>query len=259
MHKSETIGVLHMLTNVFVITKDDLLSLIYTTNNYPTIYIAKYRFGNLFYLPLKNFNKLSWEKSKNFGRPLTTNERSSIFGTTTPPEGLESFIFIHEEQYFTISSILGLTTSDIVKLLDPHIDARIFVDLETNNENLQRQIKEYFINALASIKSSQQKQPQQLSCPNLEEQEFQQLKIEIQKLNPTNTKQISDYITRNKLGYKYRHISGHLEMQQGEKNWIYPGAISPRWYARLCQDLHLDNQHSGAVPLNFKSFKEILP
>ena len=90
-----------------------------------------------------------------------------------------------------------------------------------------------------------------------EEEEFRQLVAELSVLGFTHSKQVSAYIVRQKLGYKYQHISGVLQMGMGGDVWNFNGGFPPKIYARLCSELGLGNQGSGAKPLSFTAYKDI--
>ncbi|NLV96091.1 MAG: hypothetical protein GX043_01980 [Desulfovibrionales bacterium] len=89
------------------------------------------------------------------------------------------------------------------------------------------------------------------------EVEFKNLVNEIRLLGFTHSNQVSNYIVKNKLGYKYRHISGILKMKQGDDVWNFKGGFPPKIYASLCKELGVSNQGTKSKPLAFKSFKEI--
>ena len=90
-----------------------------------------------------------------------------------------------------------------------------------------------------------------------EEDEFCQLVAELTALGFTQSKQVSAYIVRQKLGFKYQHISGVLQMKMGGDVWNFNGGFPPKVYARLCSELGLGNQGSGAKPLSFIAYKDI--
>ncbi|MBE9221317.1 cold shock domain-containing protein [Cyanobacterium stanieri LEGE 03274] len=73
----------------------------------------------------------------------------------------------------------------------------------------------------------------------------------------THSKQLSNYIVRKKLGYKYKHISGILRMQNGTDEWDFKGGFPTDIYRIICQELGLDNQHTTARPVGFRSFKDV--
>ena len=91
----------------------------------------------------------------------------------------------------------------------------------------------------------------------IEEEEFAQLLNEISNLGFTHSKQVSEYIVRNQLGYKYKNISGILRMGMRGDIWDFNGGFPTNVYARLCDELGLENQGSQAKPLGFRSYKNL--
>ena len=91
-----------------------------------------------------------------------------------------------------------------------------------------------------------------------EQEEFDQLVQEMSVLGFTHSRQVSAYIVRNKLGHKYKHISGMLEMEMNGNVWNFNGGFPPKIYARLCEEIGLGNQGSTAVPGKFTPYKDIL-
>tara|TARA_R110002124_G_scaffold204486_1_gene370873 strand:- start:119 stop:880 length:762 start_codon:yes stop_codon:yes gene_type:complete len=89
----------------------------------------------------------------------------------------------------------------------------------------------------------------------LEENEFNSLVIEISSQGFTETKQVSNYIVKKKLGNKYPNISGVLEMELDGHKWNFDGGFPPKIYARLCTEIGLSNQKSRAKPGMFTSYK----
>ena len=92
----------------------------------------------------------------------------------------------------------------------------------------------------------------------IEEEEFSQLVAEMAALNYTRSNQVSAYIVRNKLGFKYKNISGLLEMELEGRRWNFNGGFPPHIYARLCDALGLGNQGSRATPVAFTPYKDII-
>lgn len=90
-----------------------------------------------------------------------------------------------------------------------------------------------------------------------EEEEFLQLVAELSALGFTHSNQVSRHIVANKLGHKYRHISGILQMESQGNVWDFNGGFPPKIYARLCEELGLGNQGSRAVPRKFTPYKDI--
>lgn len=109
----------------------------------------------------------------------------------------------------------------------------------------------------AEIARLQEIARQKASQEKSEEDEFRQLVAEISALGFTHSKQVSAYIVRHNLGYKYKNISGILQMEMGGDVWNFNGGFPPRIYARLCDALGLGNQGSLARPIAFRSYKDL--
>lgn len=90
-----------------------------------------------------------------------------------------------------------------------------------------------------------------------EETEFRALVAEVRALGFTSSKQVSNYIMEHRLGNKYGHISGRLTMERDGDQWPFYGGIQPRIYARLCNELGLDDQGTDAKPGEFIPFREL--
>ena len=99
---------------------------------------------------------------------------------------------------------------------------------------------------------------QEAAQERVEEEEFSQLVAEMSALNCTRSSQVSAYIVRNKLGFKYKNISGFLEMELEGRRWNFNGGFPPHIYARLCDALGLGNQGSRATPVAFTPYKDII-
>ncbi|MGN1394408.1 MAG: hypothetical protein ACI4V7_10370 [Succinivibrionaceae bacterium] len=98
----------------------------------------------------------------------------------------------------------------------------------------------------------------QNSKSGIAEVEFNQLVNEVSKYNFITSSQVSRYIRENRLGFKYRHISGRLEMKKGRDVWNFEGGISPKYFGRLCKELNLDNNHSLARVNKFTPYASLL-
>ena len=92
---------------------------------------------------------------------------------------------------------------------------------------------------------------------HLEEQEYSRLITKMRPLGYSSSSEVSRYIRRNRLGDKYPNISGMLEIEASEESWVFDGGISPRYYARLCNDLGLGNEGSGARARRFTSYRSL--
>ena len=105
------------------------------------------------------------------------------------------------------------------------------------------------LQAIAEQRAAQEK---------LEEDEFCQLVAEMSALGFTNSKQVSTYIVRHKLGHKYKNISGVLQMELDGNVWNFNGGFPPEIYARLCKELGLGNQGTRARAGAFTPYKDII-
>jgi len=90
-----------------------------------------------------------------------------------------------------------------------------------------------------------------------EEKEFQLLVEEVSSLNYTHSNQVSQYIRNKKLGHKYKNIAGNLVLGNFSDKWNFDGGINPKFYKRLCIKLGLQNNDSGAKPLEFTPYKDL--
>ena len=86
-----------------------------------------------------------------------------------------------------------------------------------------------------------------------EEEEFVAMVAEFRPLAFRSSAEVSQYIRKNNLGNKYKKLSGELELSNDVDAWIFSGAINPRYYARLCSELGLDNKSTKAIPGRFTS------
>ena len=90
-----------------------------------------------------------------------------------------------------------------------------------------------------------------------EASELQQLLIDMKRLNFSKSAQLSKYIVRNKLGYKYPTISGIARMSDGEHQWDFDGGFPTNIYRIICTELCLSNQGSRATVVGFTSYSSI--
>ena len=91
-----------------------------------------------------------------------------------------------------------------------------------------------------------------------EKAEFRLLVEEISALGFTESKHVSAYIVKHKLGSKYKNISGILQMELQENVWDFNGGFPPHIYARLCDALGLKNNTSQAVVKKFTPYNDIV-
>ena len=109
----------------------------------------------------------------------------------------------------------------------------------------------------ALARRQEQERADAIKRAQLEEEEFNQLVEEVMAKGFTESRQVSQYIMANKLGRKYRHISGVLDMERGEDAWQFHGGFPPHIYARLCEALGLGQKISDARVAGFRSFSDL--
>ena len=73
----------------------------------------------------------------------------------------------------------------------------------------------------------------------------------------TTSKQLSNFIVTQKLGYQYPNISGIVRMKQDGNEWDFEGGFPPKIYAIVCDELGLNNQGTRARPIGFTSFRNL--
>jgi cold shock CspA family protein len=90
-----------------------------------------------------------------------------------------------------------------------------------------------------------------------EEAEFTALVAETAALGFTQSSQLSTYIRKKQLGYKYKTISGFLTMESDGQQWKFEGGFPPKIYARLCGELGFEkNPDRKSRPVAFVSFED---
>lgn len=85
--------------------------------------------------------------------------------------------------------------------------------------------------------------------------ELQRLLTDMRQLQFADSGQLSQYIVRHRLGYKYPNISGIVRMREADTEWDFPGGFPPNIYRIICQELGLGDRGTSAIPVGFKSFK----
>jgi len=95
----------------------------------------------------------------------------------------------------------------------------------------------------------------QKSQQEINDDEFKQLVAEMTPFGFTNAREVSSYIIKNKLGNKYKNISGVVRMSKDEHEFNFNGGFPPDIYARVCSELNLNDEGSNAKVIGFTSFK----
>lgn len=91
----------------------------------------------------------------------------------------------------------------------------------------------------------------------LEEKEFEQLVAEIEPLGFSYSASVSKYIMDNKLGYKYKNISGIVIMEKDGDTWNFNGGFPSKIYARLCKELGVRGQRTRSRVVGFEPFNNL--
>jgi cold shock CspA family protein len=80
---------------------------------------------------------------------------------------------------------------------------------------------------------------------------------ELRPLKFKYSKELSDYIVKNQLGYRYPNISGIVTMEDGGTRWLFPGGFPREIFTIICKELRLANQRTSARAIHFESFQHI--
>lgn len=91
----------------------------------------------------------------------------------------------------------------------------------------------------------------------LKADELHQLLTEMRPLNFTSSKQLSAYIVKQKLGYRYPNISGIVRMEEAGTQWDFPGGFPSGIYKVICRELGLNNEGTYAKAIKFTPFKDV--
>jgi hypothetical protein len=128
---------------------------------------------------------------------------------------------------------------------------RLEADAQKNRE-LKR--KEFEAQVAIEQEKRQRQRDAEVAQEQIKEDEFQNLVAEMTRFRFTHSNQVSNYIVSNHLGYKYKNISGILQMELDDKSWSFKGGFPPKIYARLCKELDLSNNGTRARAVAFESF-----
>ena len=88
------------------------------------------------------------------------------------------------------------------------------------------------------------------------EKQIEELVAFFKPMRFSKSSQLSNYIVKHQLGYKYPDLCGYLELSNGYDTWEFEGAIAPNYYAEICYRLELDNENSDSIPQSFESYRE---
>lgn len=146
--------------------------------------------------------------------------------------------------------LLGGDRADELSIERSHLEAE-----QKKKRELER--KEYEAKAAIEQEKRQWQREAEEAQKKREKDEFQSLVDEMTKFGFTHSSQVSNYIVSNRLGYKYKNISGVLQMELDGTTWNFKGGFPPKIYARLCGELGLSNNGTRARALSFESFGNI--
>lgn len=134
-------------------------------------------------------------------------------------------------------------------------------DIEIKNKeikNLENQLSEYKPNSIFDLQRILKKfLIDEYELSNIEADELIDLIEEAKSSGFKSSGQLSEYIRKNDLGYKYPNISGVVKMKNGVDTWDFKGGFPPKIYKIVCESLNLGNNGTSAHAIGFKSFKEL--
>jgi cold shock CspA family protein len=130
------------------------------------------------------------------------------------------------------------------------------LELERIEEDAFR-ISELEARCKAEEESHQKSLEKDIDKKQIQNHEFKQLVAEIKPYDFKESRQVSQYIIKNKLGKKYKHISGILKMEVEGSAWSFKGGFPPKIYSLLCSELGLKSQGTRARVVSFESFNDL--
>lgn len=148
------------------------------------------------------------------------------------------------------SDLIGRVRANELSLAREHLETE-----EKKKGELER--KEFEAHAVIEQDKKQKQFDATRTQKKLEDDEFQNLVAEMTQFGFTHSSQVSNYIVSNRLGYKYKNISGILQMELNGTTWSFKGGFPPKIYAKLCEELGLSNNGTRAKALAFESFGNI--
>lgn len=196
-------------------------------------------------------------KGKQVRAVLTPEQvrRGAIADTSKLVEGVES---LWRDTSYKKPIWLDGVTLDLVGQDRAHKLGAERRHLEVEEQKSREQARKLFEEKQAILKEDRQRKLDvKRAQEEIEEREFQDLVAEMKQLGYTHSSQVSNYIVSNRLGYKYRNISGVLQMALNGTIWNFKGGFPPNIYARLCNELDLSNEGTKAKPIAFESFDSI--
>ena len=151
-------------------------------------------------------------------------------------------------------SWLDLVTIDLVGVDRKH-------ELSIERDNLESQLKKAEEEQQKKAETLRQDEIGRIAKEHrktlLEADELQQLLTEMRPKKFKRSKELSEYIVKYQLGYKYPNISGIVRMREAGREWNFHGGFPPDIYKIICGELGLGNQGTDARAVNFTPFKSI--
>jgi hypothetical protein len=151
-------------------------------------------------------------------------------------------------------SWLDLVTVDLVGIDRKH-------ELSVERDNLESQLRATEEEQHRKVEALRQKEIRRIvevhNLTKVVADELEQLLAEMRPLNFKYSKELSEYIIENQLGYRYPNISGIVRMKETDTEWNFHGGFHPDFYKIICKELNLLNQGTTARPVKFTPFKDI--
>jgi len=148
---------------------------------------------------------------------------------------------------------------DLVTLQLVGVDRRYELSIERDNlESQLRVAEEERCRAAEALRQNEIRRI--IEAHDLDEVKANELEQILKEMRPfgfTHSNQLSKYIVKHQLGYRYPNISGIVTMEQAGEEWDFHGGFPPKIYKIICEELNLDNQRSQATPIRFTPFKDI--
>lgn len=104
------------------------------------------------------------------------------------------------------------------------------------------------------------KNEHKLSREELDYTELEELYLLIKEVKAQGFQRSADlsyYIRKNQLGFKYPNISGEITMQSAGDRWKFKGGFPSNIYRIVCSILGLSNNGSHARVVGFKSYSSM--
>ena len=145
-----------------------------------------------------------------------------------------------------------LTFSILDKYSANLIDAEKPLGLLKNLKSFQRELSPVVEENSFSVKSLASR----YSLSSVKSEELSSLLEEMIEKNFTLSSELSNYLTSNKLGYKYPNIAGIVTMSDNEREWDFDGGFPKDIYRIICTELNLTDRGTSARAVRFRSYQE---